>query len=662
MSADEKPEGTADNGPETVPPTDPAADPAAEARRHVADKLGLLPEAPGVYLHKNKDGKVIYVGKATRLSQRVRSYFQTGGEKDGKTAALVRRIRDFDWIVTDSETDALVLENQLIKEYRPVYNVRLKDDKAYPYLRITLQEPYPRVEVVRRIAQDGARYFGPFTDVRAMRETLKFAAGAFQVRTCHLDLPGQTVDRPCLDYQIGRCSAPCVDYDPEPDYRARAQRMVRFLSGGETGVVDELRDEMQTRSEELDFEGAARLRDLIAKLDKTTSRSRPVAGLDGDADLVGLARDGETASGVVLRVRGGHILTSHHFLLTDKLDRDLGTYMAQLLREYYPRAGDLPPEVLLCTAVDQLESWAEWLTRLCGRRVELKVPQRGARHDAVQLARTNAAFKLREVTLKEEIRHTARVTPADIQLQEALDLHTVPETIECFDISNFQGKETVASLVFFKGGKPLKSRYRRFRINTVTGVDDFASMTEVLSRYYGKLIEKGELPADLVVVDGGIGQLSMARKVLAGYGLHATQLIGLAKREELIHKEDGVIRLSRRSEALKLLQRVRDEAHRFAITYHRLLRDKRTTHSELDLIPGIGRIKKLSLLHRFGSVAEIRRAEPEQLAEVHGINRHDVVAIRAHFDALERAAGLPAPAAPVEPVVPDPDQGDSDES
>ena len=624
MSDRENPDSTTDNG---------AEGPAATARRALADKLALLPEAPGVYLHKNKDGKVIYVGKASRLSQRVRSYFQSGAEKDGKTNALVRRIRDFDYIVTDSDTDALVLENQLIKEYRPLYNVRLKDDKAYPYLRITLQEEFPRVDVVRRIDPDGARYFGPFTDVRAMRETLKFAAGTFQIRTCHLDLPGQTVERACLDYQIGRCSAPCVAYDTAENYRERVRRMVRFLSGGESEVVAELRQEMEARSASLEFEAAARLRDLIAKLDKTTSRSRPVAGLTGDADLVGLVREGEDASGVIMRVRGGHILTTHHFLLNDKLDRDLGTFMAQLLREYYPRAGDIPPEVLLSCPVEQPAAWQDWLGGLRGRKVTVATPVRGARHDAVELAHTNAAFKLREVNLKTKLKQTSRITPADIQLQEALDLHTVPDTIECFDISNFQGKETVASLVFFKGGKPLKSRYRRFRIKTVSGVDDFASMTEVLTRYYGDLIAKGEAPADLVVVDGGAGQLSMARQVLAGYGLHTTQLIGLAKREETIHRENGTIQLSRRSEALKLLQRVRDEAHRFAITYHRLLRDRHTTSSELDLIPGIGRIKKLSLLHRFGSVAEIRRATAEQIGEVHGINRHDVVAIQLYFAA-----------------------------
>jgi excinuclease ABC subunit C len=332
-----------------------------------------------------------------------------------------------------------------------------------------------------------------------------------------------------------------------------------------------------------------------------------------------------------MRVRNGHIMTTHHFILNDKLERDLGTFMSQLLREYYPRAGDIPGEVLLSCDVEQLESWQEWLANLRGKKVTLRTPQRGIRKDAVELARTNAVFKLREVNLKTQLKQTSRITPADIQLQEALDLHTVPDTIECFDISNFQGKETVASLVFFKGGKPLKSRYRRFRIKTVDGIDDFASMTEVLTRYYGKLIEKGESPADLVVVDGGTGQLTMARRVLAKYGLHTTQLIGLAKREETIHRENGTIQLSKRSEALKLLIRVRNEAHRFAITYHRLLRDRKTTHSELDLIPGIGRIKKLSLLHRFGSVAQIRLATADKLAEVHGINQHDVVAIQSYF-------------------------------
>jgi excinuclease ABC subunit C len=610
---------------------------AAEGPDPLQEKLRGLPAAPGVYLHKNKQGKVIYVGKANRLNQRVRSYFRETVE-DEKTRQLVRKIHDVDYIVTESENDALVLENQLIKEYRPLYNVRLKDDKQYPYIRITLQEPYPRVEVVRRIAGDGARYFGPFTDVGAMRETLGFATGTFQVRTCHLDLPENTVDRPCLDWHIGRCGAPCVDYESREDYRAKVRRMVRFLAGDETPVLAEMRAEMEALAADLKFEEAAKLRDLVAKLERTVSRSRPVAGLAGDADLCAVAREGEDASGVVLRVRGGRILTTHHFPLTDKLDSGPEQFLAQLLREYYPRAGDLPPEVLLSHDPGELPAWNAWLGDLRGARCRVAVPRRGDKREAVELAVRNAAFKLRETGLRSVLKRTRAADPPDVQLQEALELHTAPETIECFDISNFQGRETVASLVFFKHGRPLKSRYRRFRIKTVDGVDDFASMEEVLDRYYAKLVEKELPPADLVVVDGGAGQLGVARRVLAKYGLHATQLIGLAKREETIHREGGTITLSRRSEALKLLQRVRDEAHRFAITYHRLLRDKRTTRSELDLIPGIGRIKKLSLLHRFGSVAEVRRATPEQLGAVRGINRHDVVAIREFFAARDREA------------------------
>jgi len=600
--------------------------------RELENKLAALPAAPGVYLHKNKQGKVIYVGKAKLLTNRVRSYFHSYDQKDAKTRMLVRQIEDLDYIVTDSDADALVLENQLIKEYKPLYNVRLKDDKAYPYLRVSLDEPYPRISVVRRIQEDGARYFGPFTNVHAMRQTLAFAAGAFQIRTCHLDLPEQTVDRPCLDYQIGRCGAPCVDYETREEYQQKVKRLVRFLDGANDEVLDDMHQEMEDLSRNLRFEDAARLRDLIRQVEDTTSKSHPVSGVKGNCDLCGVARQGSEASGVILRVRGGRILSTLHFPLTDKLESDLGAFMGHLLREYYSRAGEIPHEVFLSCEVEDLPSWQIYLSERRGKPVKLAVPRRGVKKEAIELAHTNAAFKLREMLMKRDLHRRDTVTPADIQLQEALELHTAPKTIECFDISNFQGKETVASLVFFKDGKPLKSRYRRFRIKTVAGIDDFASMAEVLDRYYGKLVEKGLPPADLVMVDGGAGQLGKAREVLARYGLHETQLIGLAKKQETIHREGGTLNLPRSSEALKLLQQVRDEAHRFAITYHRLVRDKRTTASELDLIPGIGNMKKLALLHHFGSVRQIKRATPEQLAEVRGINRHDVVAIREFFE------------------------------
>jgi excinuclease ABC subunit C len=610
-------------------------------RRKLRDKLSLVPDAPGVYLHKDKQGKVLYVGKATRLNHRVRSYFQSGGDRDPKTEALVKRVQDIDYIVTDSPTDALVLENQLIKEYRPHYNIRLKDDKQYPYIRISVDEPYPRVTVVRKLGADKARYFGPYTDVGAMRETLKFAAGAFGVRTCHLDLPDQTVSRACLDYQIGRCSAPCVGYDEQDSYRASVARMVRFLEGAEGEIIGELNTEMRERAAKQQYEQAAKVRDLIGQLEKTTSRGRPISGVSGDCDLCGVTRQAADAACVVLRVRGGKIRTSDHFILNDRLESGLEAFTGQLLREYYSRAGDIPREILISHPLADISAWESWLSDRRGGPVQLKNPQRGAKKEAVELAHTNATFRLREAAMKNALRQSRNVTPADIQLQEALDLHTVPDTIECFDISNFQGKETVASLVFFRGGRPVKSRYRRFRIKTVDGVDDFASVGEVMERYYTRLSERELAPADLVVVDGGAGQLSVARRVLGSLGFHSTQLIGLAKREETIYKEDRTIDLPRGCEAQRLLQRVRDEAHRFAITYHRLLRDKKTTDSELDLIPGIGRMKKLALLHHFGSVVQIRLASAEDLEQVRGINKHDVVAIQ-EFLAARPASDEPA--------------------
>jgi len=608
------------------------SEPTGELRR----KLRMLPGTPGVYLHKSRNGKVIYVGKAKRLAQRVRSYFQAG-ERDPKTSLLVHKIADFDYIATDSEAEALVLENQLIKEYRPLYNVRLKDDKQYPYLRVSLQEPFPRVTVTRRISDDGARYFGPYTEVRAMRDTLQFAAGLFQVRTCHLDLPHQTVPRACLDYQIGRCSAPCVQYDTRTGYGRKVRRLVRFLEGRESEAIRQLRTEMSALSRGLRYEEAARLRDRISRLERTVARHVAVSGIAGAADVCGLARDGADACGVVLRVRRGHILTTHHFLLRDRLERGEAAFGAQLLREYFTRAGDIPGEVLLGFSVDDAQDWATWLSRLRGRRVQLRFPRRGARRRVVDLATANAAFKLGERTLRTgRADDDRRITPASVQLQRALRLHSVPNTIECFDISNFQGRETVGSLVYFKAGAPLKSRYRRFRIRTVVGIDDYASMTEVLDRYYGRLAEREARPADLVLVDGGAGQLNAAREVLTRYAFHDTQLIGLAKREETVIREDGPLRLPRTSAALKLLQRVRNEAHRFAITYHRLLRDQRTEASLLDGIPGIGRIKKLSLLHHFGSVAQISEATASQLAEVRGIGRHDIASILTFFETRQR--------------------------
>lgn len=601
-------------------------------------KLRLMPDAPGVYLHKDKNGKVLYVGKATRLHQRVGSYFQESSDHDSKTQQLVKRIADVDYIITATASEALVLEDQLIKEYRPQYNIRLKDDKRYPYLRITLAEPFPRVDVVRRIANDGARYFGPYTNTGAMRETLKHALRVFQIRTCHLDLPEQTVDRPCLDWQIGRCSAPCVDFETQAAYTRRVRALIRFLEGEEQTLLDELRTEMAVLAEAHDFEEAAKVRDRIAVLETTLGSVSRIHGLKQDLDACGVVRDGDTGCGVVLRIRGGKVLTSHHFLLEDKLESDTPHFLVQLFREYYPRAGDLPATVLVSHDMPDHESWADRLADLGNRKVVIVRPRRGPRVEAIRMALDNAAYKLNERRLWEATR-VKRVKPGRaLELQAALDLHKVPESIECFDISTFQGKETVASVVHFKNGSPLKSHYRRFRIRTVEGSNDFAAMHEVLTRHFRRLIDKDTPPADLVVVDGGAGQLSSARAALTELGLHEVELIGLAKREETIVRERGLppVKLPRQSPALQLLQRVRDEAHRFAITYHRLLRSRSSTESVLDRIPGIGRVKKLSLLHAFDSIDAIRRADTEQLSAVRGIHSGDVERIIAFFAAEAR--------------------------
>ena len=613
-----------------------------EIAANLKGKLALLPATPGVYLHKDARGKVLYVGKALRLNQRVRSYFQDSGDHPPRIRELVSLIADVDYIVTASENEALVLEDQLIKEYRPRYNVRLKDDKRYPYIRVSVQEALPRVEVVRRIVDDGARYFGPFTAVRDMRETLQHALRVFQVRTCLLNLPDETVPRPCLDYQIGRCSAPCTGLDAPDSYRRKVDSLVRFLEGAEDGLLEQLRQEMSALAADRSYEEAAKSRDRLAVLERTIGSLSRIHGLTDDLDACAVVRDGADGCGVVLRIRGGRVLTTHHFLLEDRLESGPERFLAQLLREYYPRAGDLPGRVLVSHDPGDREQWEAWLGDLRGRRVHLGIPSRGPRKDAMAMALANAAWKLNERTLKDGAKARAVSPGRSRELQDALDLRTVPETIECFDISNFQGKETVASLVFFRHGRPLKSRYRRFRIKEVEGIDDFASMREVLGRYYRRLQQKHMPPADLVMVDGGAGQLSAARSVLTELGLHDVELIGLAKREEEIVRERGLppVKLPRTSPALQLLQQVRDEAHRFAITYHRLLRDRRTTDSVLDRIPGVGRVKKLALLHHFPSVDAIRTASGAELCTVRGIGPADAERIIAYF-AAEHRDGTP---------------------
>lgn len=595
---------------------------------------GLGPDA-GVYLMKDARGKVIYVGKAVRLASRVRSYFQDPSGLDPKTAQLVGRIRDFDWIVAPSEKDALVLEDQLIKEYRPRYNIRLKDDKAYPYLRLTSAEAYPRLDVVRRPERDGHEYFGPYTNARAMRLTLKALTAILPIRTCTLDLPRERVDRPCLDYYIKRCCAPCVDYVTEPEYGALVEEVRLFLHGRSRNLIDRIRAEMEEASVALDFEEAARLRDRLAAMEEIARQQRTVLRPGDDADVLAMEREGREAVGVVLRVRDGRLVRSEDYHLKSNLEDGRGDFFERFVAEVLTRSVSLSRTILLEDEVAEPELRAATLKEAHGHPVRLEVPRRGHRVELVRMARQTANAKMRERIARVEPRRARTMdrSPGVADLKSRLGLAVAPHSIECFDMSHFQGTQRVGSLVFFSGGQPLKARYRRFRIRETDGIDDFAMMKECMERYYSRLRDDDQLPADLVVVDGGAGQLSMGVQTLRRYGFMETAIIGLAKREEEIYLpgESTPLQLPRSSEGLKLLQRVRDEAHRFAITYHRKLRDKETLQSVLDEIPGIGRVKRRSLLAQFGSAEAVGRAAAEDLARVPGIGPTDVKRIAEFF-------------------------------
>lgn len=606
-----------------------------EFLQEIRRKLRGLPAEPGVYLMKDGRGKVIYVGKAMRLTSRVRSYFQDPAGLDRKTAQLVSRIRDFDWIVAPSDADALVLEDQLVKEYRPRYNIRLKDDKAYPYLRLTTAEEYPRLDVVRRPEDDGNEYYGPYTNARAMRLTMKALTAILPVRTCTLDLPRERIPRPCLDYYIDRCCAPCVDYVTRDEYARLIDEVRLFLQGRSRHLIDHLRAQMETASEELRFEEAARLRDRVSAMEEIARHQRTVLRAGDDADVLAMEREGREAVGVVLRVRDGRLVRSEDYLLRSTLEDDRASFFERFVAEALSRSSALSRTILLEEQIAEPELRQAALQRIHGHPVRLEVPQRGHRADLVRMARRTANAKVRERIARAQPARARGLqgAPGVADLKERLGLAVAPHTIECFDMSHFQGSQRVGSLVFFSGGQPLKSRYRRFRIKQTEGIDDFAMMKECLERYYSKLRDEDQLPADLVVVDGGAGQLSMGVSTLRRYGFVETAIVGLAKREEEIYVP-GVaapIQLPRSSEALKLLQRVRDEAHRFAITYHRKLRDQETLHSVLDEIPGIGRVKRRSLLSRFGSADAVGQASPEDLASVPGIGPTDARRILEFF-------------------------------
>ncbi|MBP2640577.1 MAG: UvrABC system protein [Firmicutes bacterium] len=598
----------------------------------LTEKLTLLPDRPGVYLMKDVQGRIIYVGKAINLKNRVRSYFQSGRGHSPKVKALTARIEDLETIITASEIEALILECNLIKKHRPKYNISLRDDKTYPYVKVTLNEDYPRVFVTRRVLKDGARYFGPYTDAGAVHETLHMLKKLFPLRTCRQMNAG----RPCLQHHIKRCLAPCAGKVCKREYAEMIQAVCLLLEGRSETVVRELRRRMERAAETLNFELAASLRDQLAAVEKVTEKQNMVTS-SGDQDVLGLARSAQGICVQVFFIRSGKMVGREHFLISGGEEEEDAEVLAAFVKQYYSRAAFIPREILLPREVPEQDLLAEWLSGLKAGRVRVGRPHRGTKKDLVEMANGNALTALAAETAKLEadFDHTEGALQ---ELGRYLNLTTPPRRMECFDISHIQGAETVASMVVFTDGRPNKEEYRRYKLQTVEGSpDDFRSMQEVLTRRYGAAADP--LP-DLIVIDGGKGQLSAALAVIRGVGLSEIPVIGLAKQFELIFREgeSEPLALPRYSQALYLMQRIRDEAHRFAVTYHRKLRSRRNLVSVLDHVPGIGAKRRAALWQHFGSLAKIKAANPAELAAAPGMTKPAAQAVYLFFHPLEGQA------------------------
>jgi excinuclease ABC subunit C len=583
----------------------------------VSGKLASLPDSPGVYLWKDAAGLVLYVGKAKSLRARVRSYFASDHDASVKTRHLVRLIRDVETIVVPSEAHALILENNLIKEYRPRFNIALRDDKSYPYIKVTLNEPYPRVLVTRLFQSDGARYFGPYTDVGAMRRALNVVKRIFTVRSCRYDMPTEMPERACLDWHIGRCKAPCVGLQSLDDYRAMIGDVTTFLDGKPEEVTRRVRTMMEAAAEDLNFERAGELRDALLKLESIEEPTVVMQVEGGDRDVVGFARDGDDACVSILRIRAGKLLArDHRYLANVESEPDDAILVAYLLQHYHVQS-DRAREVLLPFELTEL---ALVEASIPGSR--LLVPQRGAKRELMDLAMQNARHLLEELKLTTD-ESDERATDPVYDLQRELGLDTVPRSFVCFDISHAQGKDTVASMVWFENGRPKRSEYRKFKVEGAWGNDDFASMNEVVTRYFSRRTAEGQTLPDLCVIDGGKGQLHAAQDALAAIGLTSLALASLAKKDEevFLPGRSESLRLSRRSPGLRLLQMARDEAHRFAVTFQRVRRAKRTVTSQLLEIPGVGPNRRRALLIAFGSVQGVKDAGLDAIASVPGFSR-----------------------------------------
>ena len=622
-----------------------------EISAHIEGILSTLPSKPGCYLMKNAEGKIIYVGKAISLKNRVRSYFHADASHDNKTRRLVREIADLEWIVVGSELEALILEMNLIKRHRPKYNIRLKDDKRYPYIKIHWGEAFPHVTVTRNMTEDGARYFGPYTSAWAVYQTLDVLRRVFPYLTCDREITGQD-KRACLYYDIKLCTGPCIGAVNQVQYRQMISDLMEFLAGHSEPVLARVQTEMDKAAEELRFEKAAALRDQIKAMQNIVERQKVVFASDyKDSDVVAMARADGEACVQIFFIRGGKLIGRGYFILEGTEDAADAEVMEQFVKQFYTEAASMPEQVLLPQEIEEAKIIGEWMrSRRGGEKVEIHVPKDGQPHDLVQMAAENAAETLSALRAQWQA-DAHRQEQSLAELQSALGLSAPPNRIECYDVSHTQGVATVGAMIVFEQGVPAKGQYRKFNIDSTSigAPDDFASMEEMLTRRFRRWQSAEEAASgpgskvdasfsrlpDLVIIDGGKGQLGRAVKVLENVGLaEKVPVVGLAKQEEEIffpHRSNS-LKLPRHSQGLYLVQRIRDEAHRFGITAHRARRSKQGMASALDSIPGVGPTRRKALLKHFGSVDKIRSATMEELTAVKGISADVAESIKASLE------------------------------
>ena len=613
----------------------------------IANILATLPDRPGCYLMKDREDQLLYVGKAVNLKNRVRSYFHSPGQQTQKTRRMVSLIDHIEWIVVDSELEALILEMNLIKKNRPPFNVQLKDDKRYPYIKISFQDPYPKISVTRQLESDGARYFGPYTSVWAVNQTLDLLRRIFPYHTCDRDLTGAD-QRACLYYDIKLCPAPCTGKISRDDYRASMENIASFLSGDTDEIIDSLTAKMNDDAEALRYEAAAIRRDQIRAIERVVERQRIVTTDELNSDVLAMARIENEACVQVFFIRKGKLIGQDYFIMNETEDENDEEILSGFIKQFYSKSVNVPDRMYLPIEIEECRIIQQWLWQdRRNPKVQLQVPKSGNPKELVSMATENAIETLR--ALKTQwANDTHKQSQSLAELETALELPRTPNRIECYDISNTQGTLSVGSMVVFEQGIPRKAHYRRFNIKTVEGPNDFESMTEVLTRRLkrwqsaqekdnrtgGRIDESFALLPDLIIMDGGKGQLGRAVEVLREFDLFGRiSVVGLAKREEELFRpfESDPILLPRRSEGLYLVQRVRDEAHRFAITAHRNRRTRSGLTSELEKIPGIGPVKRKALMKKFGSTEGIAKATAFELTRVSGITQSNADAIRAYF-------------------------------